>query len=194
MDGKIVYGQKDLEKALTEGEKNIILCAGIYTLPVCADTSFSRLGPVKADVLCSREAAAAEGMIFDGIEPVFHPRYAIDSDEPMTVMSVTALSASGGSGSRGSRYYLISSFGSGYFSSGSFGSGSGGRYYEYEFEFEHGRGGSFSNSFALSYSYSGSYGGSYPIGSAVGRSELLPAPFELPERFIRVFGYGINLI
>ena len=30
MDGKIVYGQKDLESALAAGEKRITLCAGIY--------------------------------------------------------------------------------------------------------------------------------------------------------------------
>ena len=34
MDGKIVYGQKDLESALAAGEKRITLCAGIYKIPV----------------------------------------------------------------------------------------------------------------------------------------------------------------
>ena len=198
MDGKIVYGQKDLESALAAGEKRITLCAGIYKIPVCAGVIFSRLGPVRADVLCSREAAETEGMVFDAVEPVYHARYAIDTDDTMRAVSATEISLPGGSGSYGSGVYLsgsgyLGSYGSGYFTSGSFGSGSGGHYYEYEYEFELGRG-SFSNSFALSYTYSGSYGESYRYGSGGAMCAILPAPAELPERFIRVFGYGINLI
>lgn len=197
MDGKIVYGQKDLESALSAGEKRITLCAGIYRIPVCEGVTFSRLGPVKADVLCSREAAETEGMVFDGIEPVFHARYAIDTEDPMRVVSAGEL-LPGGSGSYGSGSYLggsgyAGSYGSGFFTSGSFGSGSGGHYYEYEFEFELGRG-SFSNSFAMLYTYSGSYGESYRYGSGSALCAILPLKTELPERFIRVFGYGINLI
>lgn len=190
MDGKVVYGQKDLENALLSGEKNVILCAGIYTIPIAKDTVFSRLGPVIAEVRCSAEAAAAEGMRFDGVEPVFVPRYAIDKDDPMRTVSATE-GIPTGSGSFLSGYFGSGSYG-GSFGSGSFGSG--GYYYEYEFEYELGRG-SFAGSFGAS--NAGSYGASFRYGSGssgTGMFSVTEIETELPERFIRVFGYGIDLI
>lgn len=184
MSGLIVYGQKDLENALSAGTDDIILCAGIYKIPLVKNTTFSRLGPVKADVMCSAETAASEGMIFNDIFPEFHARYAIDSRSSLEpVAAVTDnLSSYGSYGS----YNISTSYGS-----GSFGSGSGGYYYEYEYEYEYRT--SFSGSFAYGYSFSGSFSQSYNIGSNNG-FELYATSDPIEDRFIRVFGYGINLI
>lgn len=185
MSGLIVYGQKDLENALSAGTDDIILCAGIYKIPLVKNTTFRRLGPVKVEVMCSAETAASEGMIFNDIFPEFHSRYAIDSRSSLEPVAAFANSLSSYSSSYGS-YNMTTSYGS-----GSFGSGSGGYYYEYEYEYEYKS--SFSGSFAYSYSFSGSFSQSYNISSNNG-FELYKTPDTIEDRFIRVFGYGINLI
>lgn len=185
----IVYNQNELNAALKAGIPDIVLCAGIYKIPLAANTAFSRLGPVKADVLCSRRAAETEGMKFIGFDPAFHDRYAVDTQSPLSPTAVTGSGGTTGSGSwLGSGSFP---YGSGSFGSGSGGSGAYGYYYEYEFEYRFaGSGGSFSGSYSLY----GSFGESYNTGSAGGASALYPFDDTAEARAIRVFGYGINLI
>ncbi len=184
----IIYNQKELDAAIAAGISDIMLCAGIYTIPLTENTVFSRLGPVKADVICSQGAAEAEGMSFIGFEPVFHDRFAVDLPSSLAPVAVTGNAGSFIAGSG----YISSGIGSFSYGSGSFGSGVYGYYYEYEFEYGH-RNAFGSGSFSGSYSLYSSFGESY-LGSARGAFMLYPLDDTIEALTIKVFGYGINLI
>jgi hypothetical protein len=135
----IVYGQKDLEKALENKIKKITLCAGEYEIPKAENICFNHLGPVKVAVLCSKREADEAGMIFDGIYPTYISEYAVSERAARDVVAV-------GSGSYGSGGSYVTSGGS------YFGSGSGVHFYEYEFEYRgsmRGSGGSYHGSYGI---------------------------------------------
>ena len=117
MADRIVYGQKDLLKALDEGIKNITLCSGIYEIPLSGGVLFDRLGPVKVKVNVTKRAAEDAGMQFRNIYPEYENAYAIDERVPLW----PAASGYGGSfGSGGSYAASGGSYGSFFGSYGSF--------------------------------------------------------------------------
>lgn len=174
MAERIVYGQKDLEQALSEGLKTITLCAGIYDLPLAPGVMFDRLGPVRVSVQATRREADDADMLFWDIYPEYRPEYAFDSRVPLWP-AYPGSSGSGGSfaGSGGS--YSGSYRGS---FAGSFGSLAG----SYVGSFA-GLFGSLAGSHS-SWSSSGSFASSGAVSSYHGL-------FGVPEY---IFGYGIDLI
>lgn len=183
MDDKFVYSQEDLDKALADGFRSIILSAGVFMVPRTENTVYKRLGPVVVIVSATAQSAAAAGMVFENIKPVFSQGYAIS--EKASLNPVAAFVSSGSYGSFGS-----------YGSYGSFGSGA--YTYSHEYEFEYVRGGSFSGSFAGSYSLGYSFRSSYLFGSGSGsfsgKYKLRAGTDITAPMPVRVFGYGIELI
>lgn len=180
MDDIFVYSQEDLDKALENGCRSIILSAGVFMVPRTENTVYKRLGPVVVIVSSTEQSAAAAGMVFENIKPVFRAGYAVS--ERAAREPVAAFLSSGSYGSYGS-------FGS----YGSYGSGT--YTYSHEYEFEYVRG-SFSGSYAGSYSLGYSFRSSYLIGSGTGSfcgRYRLKADTAAPLP-VRVFGYGIELI
>lgn len=197
----IVYNQNDLDRALSEKQPSIMLCAGLFVIHKTENTVFKRLGPVRVIVTCSRISADEAGMRFVNINPEFNADYAISTIAGRSPVAAT-FECSYGSGSySGSGSYLTGS-GSYLTSSGSYLSGSGSNRYTYEYEYEYQR--SYKGSFVSS--FSGSLSGSFVYllsGSLSGSfAHLLNGSFtqngslcahNAPEH-IKVFGYGINLI
>lgn len=116
MTERIVYGQKDLEKALADGLRSVTLCAGIYSIPIAAGVAFERLGPVIVKAECTRRAADEAGMVFCGFYPDFRSEFAADSIVSRQTVSLSG-SGSYGSGSQSGTAY---GSGSGFWGSGSF--------------------------------------------------------------------------
>lgn len=180
MDDTFVYSQEDLDKALENGCRSIILSAGVFMVPRTENTVYKRLGPVIVIVSSSEQAATAAGMIFENIKPVFRDGYAIDKRVPRDPVAAFTSTCS---------YTSAGSFGS----FGSFGSGV--YTYSHEYEFEYIRGsftGSFSGSYSLGYSFRGSYLLGSGTGSFRGKYKLKADMANLLP--VRVFGYGIELI
>lgn len=193
MSDIIVYNQRNLDKALSEKQPVIVMCAGLFKIPKTANTTFKRIGPVHAVVLCSRAEADESGMKFIDIDAEFCSGYAMSDIAECSPVSVTF------GGSFGSGSYLSGS-GSYLSGSGSYLSGSGGSYrYTYEYEFEYSRSfkgslaGSFSSSFTASFtdSFAGSFSGSFERNGSFGNYN---AQDTNCNTVIQVFGYGINLI
>lgn len=176
MNEIIVYNQKDLDKALSEKKKNIVLCAGLFLIPKSPGVTFSRLGPVHAVIMCSRAAAEEADMKFINIDAEFKTGYAVSDIAGHSPVAATLRS---------------------FFTSGSKKTGSGGSYaytYEYEFEYERSFKGSFSTSFLYSFktSFNSSFYGSFTCSFPISGSFKLTPSKELAV--VRVFGYGIDLI
>lgn len=191
MTDKFVYCQNDLDTAIAKGCTSIMLCAGIFDIPLCKNTTFKRLGPVKVNVMASRRSAFESNMQFIDIEPQYANDYAITNKASM--LPIAAFTSYGSFGSYGS--FLKHSFYSSFTSYGSYGSGVAGHYYEYEFEFEYNR--SFSGSFLSSFGKGYSFNSSYIVsGSGGSFSELLTGKNNdfNEQNKLHVFGYGINLI
>lgn len=174
MDDKFVYSQEDLDKALANGFRSIILSAGVFMVPLIENTVYKRLGPVVVIVAATQHSAAAAGMVFENINPVFSQGYAISEKESLNPVAAFVASSSYGS------------FGSGIYT------------YSHEYEFEYIRKGSFSGSFAGSYSLGYSFRSSYLFGSSSGsfneKYKLMAGTDITTPIPIRVFGYGIELI
>ena len=177
VDDTFVYSQEDLDKALAGGCRSIILSAGVFMVPRTENTVYKGLGPVTVIVSASEQSAAAAGMVFENIKPVFRAGYAITEkaarDPVAAFLSAGSYSSFGSFGSFGSGIYTYS--------------------HEYEFEFVRG---SFAGSFAGSYSLGYSFRSSYLIGSGTGSfcgRYRLKADTAAPLP-VRVFGYGIELI
>lgn len=183
MDDKFVYSQEDLDKALANGFRSIILSAGVFMVPLIENTVYKRLGPVVVIVAATQHSAAAAGMVFENINPVFSQGYAISEKESLNPVAAFVASSSYGS----------------FRPSGSYGSfGSGVYTYSHEYEFEYIRKGSFSGSFAGSYSLGYSFRSSYLFGSSSSsfneKYKLMAGTDITTPIPIRVFGYGIELI
>lgn len=197
MNDIVVYNQKDLDKALSEKQPAIVLCAGLFVIHKAENTTFKRIGPVHAVVTCSRTAADDAGMKFIDINAEFKADYAVSNIAGRSPVAVTF------GGSFGSGSYLSGS-GSYLSGSGSYLYGSGGSYrYTYEYEFEYSRSfrGSFASSFSSSFkssfgiSFTGSFNSSFS-GSFAGNGSFneYTTPDLSDTTVIRVYGYGINLI
>lgn len=171
MTDKFVYSQKELELALNEGHKSIILCAGIFNIPLWENTTFKRIGPVKVTVLSSRLLADNANMTFIDI----YPKYIDDFKTPENSIITTTPNFASFSSVRPK------------------GSGSHIHYYEYEYEY----GTSFSSSFHNSFTGGYSFYHSYSLGSNSNLfCEYVSSRSDNTERTtkIHVFGYGIDLI
>lgn len=182
----VVYSQKDLDNAIIQNKPVIVLCAGLFIIPKSPDTTFKRIGPVRAVVTCSQISAAEANMSFINITPEFKEDYAVSSIASQNPVSVT-FGGSFGSGSYllGSGSYLAGS-GSYLLGSGSFISGSGGSYrYTYEYEFEVSLGRSFTSSFRSSFGSGSAQNVNFSEYTADEPSGTI---------LMHVFGYGINLI
>lgn len=104
MADRIVYGQKDFDKALFEGFKSVTLCAGIYVIPRLNGAVFNRLGPVKVSVECTKREAEKSGMVFCDIYPTYKSEHVIDYRSPMASLEMPSADFNSNSGSGGAMY------------------------------------------------------------------------------------------
>ena len=205
----IVFSQPELESALASGCKSICLCDGGFHLGVCGGVSFIAIGSVTVTVLAPRAECEAADMLFLNFEPKYQSGAFVPlRNSGLTVGSGSAVFGSGssfssvyklaGSYSVGSSYRTSSggSFSSVYKLAGSYSIGG-------SYRLRTGSLSSYTARFASSYAYSFSGSFSSSFGTSFKRTSgiLLPAeasslrlPEEDPPEYIRVFGYGIDLI
>ena len=161
---RIVFTQEELNAAVSDGARVILLCDNSFNIPLCSGICYHATGDVTAFIDASPSDLNSLSIAFDGFEPVFGrediPSYANVPHRMMSAVDAAEYGSYGGS--------FTSSF-SGSFTSSFSSSFAGGSY-----------GGSFSSSFAgESASFTASYRTSF--GSAPGFS-------------VSVMGYGIDLI
>ena len=166
----VVFTQKELSAAVSQGALNIAICDNNFILPIKENLRYISIGKVTAEIPIEKEKAQELGIVFEGFTPVFISGAFVPlKDEHCKIQGCSSYASSYASS------YTIS-YTSSYTSSYS----SSYHYHENEFEY-----GSFSTSYLGSYlsSYSGSYVSSYsdPYGHII-------------NPIILVNGYGIDLI
>lgn len=163
---RVVFTQKELSAAVSQGALNIAICDNNFVLPIKENLRYISIGKVTAKIPIGKEKAQELGIVFEGFTPVFISGAFVPlKDEHCKIQGFSSYAG-----------LYTSSYASSYTGSYS------GSYHYHEYEFEYG---SFSTSYLGSYlsSYSGSYVSSYsdPYGHII-------------NPFIRVNGYGIDLI
>jgi len=168
---RIVFRQEELDVAVSEGARVILLCDNSFNIPLCGGICYRALGEVCAFVDASPSEIRELSIRFDGFEPVYGdediPFYA---NVPHRMMSATDAETSGSYGGSFTSSFSSSfttSFTTSFVTSGT-------ASFSSSFVWEYGSfGGSFSDSFTVSYRTS--------FGSG-------------PGFCVSVMGYGIDLI
>ncbi len=177
----IVYNQKELENALSNGYTSIALCDGKFILPLYRGICYTAIGNISVSINTDKQSCNSMGINCIGFIPDF-----LAENASLSVKSTAPILSSVSSFMMSS--YFLSSFVTSYLYKykGSFITS-----YIYQYEYEYAD--SFSSSYTTSFasSYSASFVSSYLS------SFFLDMPFfesKAHEECILVNGYGINLI